>query len=91
MKNMENRINGLAKQVVTQVATFSEVSIDVLDCSIYTVLCEVSIENEATYNMLDTFIRKEIKKIDRNLYETVYPPMQMDMNGNYTTNPKLWV
>jgi len=90
MKNMETAVNGLAKQVITEVATFGEVSNKVLTCSIAMVLNEVSIENEATYNMLDTFIRKEIKKIDRKLYETVYPPIQMDKNGDYTTNPKLW-
>ena len=55
------------------------------------VLNEVSVENESTYNMLSSLIKKEIKSIDIKLYESVYPPMQMDVNGNYTTNPKLWV
>jgi hypothetical protein len=88
---MENRVNGLAKQVITEVKSFSFSNPDMLNACIYNVLCEVSIENEATNNMLDTLIKKEIKKIDRKLYETIYPPMQMNVNGNYTTNSKLWV
>ena len=87
---MENRVNGLAKQVIIEVKSFSFSNPDMLNACIYNVLCEVSIENEATRNMLDTLIKKQIKKIDRKLYETIYPPMYMDENGNYTTNPELW-
>jgi len=96
MSNMENRVNGLAKEVVTDLNSTCEylevaASKELLQSSLYSVMADHAFENEFTFNKVMDFVVSEIKKIDRKLYETVYPPMQMDMNGNYTTNSKLWV
>ena len=96
MKNMEARINGLAKEVVIDLKStcdFLQVvaTKELLDSSLYSVMSGNSFENEYTYNKVYNFVISEIKKIDINLYEYIYPAMQMDQNGNYTTNSNLWV
>ena len=48
----------------------------------------VSFENVTAENF---FKRAVVKAVDSSAYNLVFPVMQMDENGNYTTNPEAWV
>jgi len=93
---MENRVNDLAREVIE--ATKMEASFYNRKPELKGFLIELDVvlsglmyENAATEGMINTLVRKAVRTLDSDFYNEIYPQMQMDMNGNYTTNSKLWV
>lgn len=74
-------LNGVKLNPAT-LRTLIEVAIDFF---------RVTFENANAEENFITFVKREIKKIDAEFYNFVYPPMFMDANGNYTTDSSRWV
>jgi hypothetical protein len=51
----------------------------------------VSFENEKAYNNFASLVKKYMAVNNLDAYILAYPKAQMDKNGNYTYNSKLWV
>lgn len=95
MKNMETRITELANEVVEATrmeAMFNDevVTVETFNMELDVLLDGANFENQTTRSMISTLVKKAVRRLHKEFYELVYPPVGMDQNGNYTTNKLNW-
>lgn len=94
MKNLTNSIATVAKAMTNQINADKALGVDLtsswysfmLDCIIESE--DISFENDTAEIHFKMFVSK---KVERKALDIIFPVMQMDANGNYTTNPVKWV
>jgi hypothetical protein len=94
---MKTAINTIAKEAIedaTLEASYNSKKADaslLIACvGIAITLNHLSFENSTAESMFTTLVLQEVRKIDVDFYNEVYPPMHMDENGEYTTDSSKW-
>jgi hypothetical protein len=51
-------------------------------------ILQVELSNFESFGLAKTLV---LKNLPKEIYETIYIPIGMDVNGNYTQNKNVWV
>ena len=94
-KDINSQIETVATEVINDLNAINELkgtvsAIDLIQAIEWNTL-DLTFENETSEGLFSTLVKNRISKLSRDLYEVIFPPMAMDVKGNWTTNKLKWV